>query len=150
MAAGKAGGRGVGRVARIGHEGRIARIEVGEREEAAGLLAAEQRDDAPHRHLHAEVAAQVVGHGRGERRNAAVGLVAEGTLLPRPAAHGVEDALGGRQVGTAHTEVHDVLPLGDAPADLRQLAREVVRGQSGGPFRYVDVPAHASQVRSRP
>ena len=150
VAAGEAGGRGVRRVARVGHKGRIARIEVGEREEATGLFAAEQRDDALRRHLHAKVAAKVIGHGGRERRNAPVGLVAEGVLLPCPTAHGADDALGGRQVGAAHTEVDDVLPLGHAPADLRQLAREVVRRQAGGPSRYVDALAHASQVRSRP
>ena len=150
VAAGEAGGRGVGRVAGVGHEGRVARIEVGEREEATSLLAAEQWDDALHRHLHAKIAAQVVGHGRGQLGNAAVGLVTEAPLLSCPAAHGVDDAVGGRQVGTAHAEVDDVLPLGHATADFRQLAREVVRRQSRGPFRYVDVVVHVSQVRSRP
>ena len=134
MAAGQAGGRAVRRVARVWHEGRIARVEVGERQKAARLLAAEQRNDALHRHLHAKVAAQVVGHGGGELRNAAVGLVTEGALFSCPAAHGVDDALGGRQVGAAHAEVDDVLPFGHATADLRQLTREVVCRQTGGPF----------------
>ena len=119
--------RGVGWVARVGHQHRVAGVHEGQRGVQDAFLGADEGLD-----LCLGVEGDVVptlverGHGRAQFGYADGGLVAVGIGLAGFFTKHVNGALRGWHVGAADGEGDDVLALGVQLCHLLQLAAEVV------------------------
>src|SRR6185369_15292714 len=108
----EAGQRGVDRVARVGAEDDVARVDEREREMRDGLLGADHADGlADGMDGDAEAALHEAGGGAAKRLHADVRRVAVGPGIAAASSQRLDDVGRRRQVGIADAEIDEVAPL---------------------------------------